>query len=557
MKRKALIMANVGATHFHNGEVLPSCFLQLYNKMTIVNRQISLLNVNGFSKDDICVVCGSEGVWQTDSVKSKVSALEAKIIFESRNNMLDDEVLSDPFFDDCDLIYLEGNHIVDIAIISRLKRYNQRDALVVTEALDPDDVKRLISLDGDRVVSIRSYDLADYPWVVFTGIAKLSLDTVGKLRSALKCSRPFLDVLEDILPSSDIKAIRYDDLVYGMLNGGHSDELTGGSYSKLNYRLVVKKESDENGREKLINEVEWLLSLPTELKPYFSEVLEYDIQSPHVYYNVPYYGSRNLREHIFDGHLDADAACSFLENLLDWMFSNVYSRKIGDTPSDWVMEKHIRRVLDRLPECASKCPEFGKLIGAEEIVINGRKYRNVRELYTKLSNNKDFLERVKPKDMVMIHGDLHFQNILLSNETDAGFILVDPRGERKGSDIYYDLGKIWHSFHAKYDFIHSDQFRFNLRWDGELPLAEYEITNKFVELVYDEIYQKFQKTILKYPAVLDDPDWEMKILFAEASHLCSVSTFHIGKTESYDRPITLYLIGVVLINEFCSKYLQE
>ena len=47
----------------------------------------------------------------------------------------------------------------------------------------------------------------------------------------------------------------------------------------------------------------------------------------------------------------------------------------------------------------------------------------------------------------------------------------------------------------------------------------------------------------------------MKALFAEAADFASVSIFHIGKTNTSDRTIVLYLIGVQLVNEFYDKYL--
>ncbi len=557
MKTKALILANVGVDHFNNNEIIPSCFLPLHNKMTIIERQISLLNIAGVPNDDICVLCGADGIWKTDSVESKLGELKTKILYAPKNDYLKESMFDDDFFEDSSLIILEGNRVLDIAILTRLKRYSPKDVLVVNDVVNPDDTKQMISVRNDDVIAIRNPNLAKFPWVAFAGVAKLSEHVVSRLKTVTKYSRPFLDAMEDILHECEFKAIRYDDLVYGQIKGGHSDELTGGSYSKLNYRLVVRKESDKEGRDKLINEVKWLLSLPKELKPYFSEVLEYDIESEKVFYNVPYYGRRNLREHIMDGHFDADAACTFLEGLLNWMFKNVYSRVIGPTPDDWVLEKHINRVLNRLLECSEKCEEFGRIIDADAVVINGVKYRNVRELYTILSEKSELLDLLRSKELVMIHGDLHFQNILISDSTDTGFILVDPRGEIYGSDVYYDLGKLWHSFHAKYDFIHSDQFKYDIRWNGDTPVVNFEITNSFVEKVYEEIYQKFRRLILKYDFIKKDPNWEIKVLFAEASHLCSVSTFHIGKTEKPDRSIVLYLIGVRLINEFFDKYIKE
>ena len=556
MKTKALIIANVGSSHFQDGIMLPSCLLKVYNDMTIIERLISLLNINGIPNTDICIQCGQNGVWESELVRNKIKSLGTVLIHEEKNNALNKELFSNKFFDDCNLILIEGNSVLDIAIISRIRRYRHQNVIVVNEMQTPDENGRMIVTNGNKIVSMKRFEETRYPWVAFAGVMKLSQNAVEAMNKNMVCSRDLMEIIEDSLSDVDFRTIAYEDLVYGKINGGYSEELTGGSYSKLNYRLVVRKESDSDGRDKLINEIKWLLSIPKDLKPYFSEVLEYDITSPKVFYNVPYYGSRNLREKIFDGHLDDRSASDFIESLLDWMFDNVYSRKISDAPEDWVLKKHIRRVLDRLPECSSKCPELGKIIASKKLVVNGIEYRNVKEIYSEFERMSELQKDLQPTELVMIHGDLHFQNILLTNETDTGFILVDPRGESKGSDIYYDLGKLWHSFHAKYDFIHSDQFEFEMSWDGDVPCATYTITNNYVKKVYEKIYDDFKKRILKYDFINKDPKWEMKVLFSEASHLCSVSTFHIGKTDSYDRPIVLYLIGVQLANEFYDRFIK-
>jgi hypothetical protein len=208
-----------------------------------------------------------------------------------------------------------------------------------------------------------------------------------------------------------------------------------------------------------------------------------------------------------------------------------------------------------LEECAEKSELLGRIVEAERVEINGVGYRNVRELFTKLSGMWDFIKLLNPERLVMIHGDLHFQNILLYNGADTGFMLVDPRGEKHGSDIYYDMGKLWHSVHAKYDFTHTDQFKYELSFDGGTPVASYSFTNAFAEGVYDEIYKKLRGMVAKYDFIRNDPRWEMKALFAEAAHLCSVSAFHVGKTGTAGRAAVLYLAGVKLINEFFDKYL--
>ena len=551
---KALILANTGNIHFCGGEILPSCYLPLFNRMTVIERQISLLNVNGISDDEICALFCSCGIWELENVKARTERIPCRKIFTDKSEILPAGIFDSDFFSD-DVLILEGNQVFDIAILSRLRRYRQKNVLVVRYLTDPDSVSKTLRLEGDKVSAASDSEMAAFPWVSFAGIARLSREAVNRLRSTVIHPMSLSEAINPLLNTAEISYIDYDDLLYGKLNGGHSDELIGGSYSKLNYRLVVKKEDDGPGRQKLINEINWLLNLPEELKPYFSEVLACDTENRKVFFDVPYYGSRNLREYIFDGHFDADSAVSFLEKLLDWMFEKVYSRRISDAPKDWTMNKHIIRVLDRLPEVSEKSIALRKIIQAERLIINGKEYTNIHELFTRLAGMDKLIKTLNPAELIMIHGDLHFQNILVYSENDKGFMLVDPRGELYGSDLYYDMGKLWHSFHGKYDFIHSDQFRLKLSWDGKTPIAEYELTNKFSVHIYDEIHTKFLRMITKYEAVNKDPLWEMKALFSEAAHFSSVSTFHVGKKATDERPIVLYLTGVILINEFFSKYI--
>jgi hypothetical protein len=412
-----------------------------------------------------------------------MNKVNARKLFATRNNVLCADLFNSDFIGDEYVLILEGNLVFDMCIISRLRRYRQGNVIVVHSLLNPDENDHIVVLDDKRVIAINSTELMQFPWVKFAGIARFSADVINTLRTVVVSPVSLLSGINEILGKHKITSINYDDLQYGKINGGHSAELTGGSYSKLNYRLIVKKEDDGAGRKKLVNEINWLLGLPPELKPYFSEVLAYDTESEKVYFDVPYYGSRNLREHILAGHFDSDTAISFLENLLDWMFANVYSRKIGDAPGTWLVEKHINRVLDRLVECSNKSEILARLVSADRIRINGVLYKNIKELYTDLADRADIIDILKPHDLVMIHGDLHFQNILIYNETDTGFMLVDPRGELLGSDVYYDMGKLWFSFHGKYDFIHTDQFKLDLSWEDGLPNAKIDITNTFIDRV--------------------------------------------------------------------------
>jgi choline kinase len=286
---KALILANLGHGHFSGNEILPSCHLPLYDHMTVIERQISLLNVNGVTNEDICVLFGSRGIWDIESVKARTDKINTRKMFATENNFLCRKLFNADFFENEDLLILEGNLVFDLAIISRLKRYRQKNVLVVRNLLKPDETNHAIVLNENRVVAINNSELMTFPWATFAGIARLSADVVATLKNVVISPMPLLNGINEILGEHEIMSIDYEDLLYGKINGGHSAELTGGSYSKLNYRLIVKKEDDGAGRNKLINEINWLLTLPVELKPYFSDVLAYDTESEKVYFDVPYY----------------------------------------------------------------------------------------------------------------------------------------------------------------------------------------------------------------------------------------------------------------------------
>ena len=75
--------------------------------------------------------------------------------------------------------------------------------------------------------------------------------------------------------------------------------------------------------------------------------------------------------------------------------------------------------------------------------INGTKVKPIKDLLRKI-NWDDLYTKLKPSKF---HGDLQLENIIYS--TDNKFILIDWRqtfgNNKKVGDLYYDLGKIWHS----------------------------------------------------------------------------------------------------------------
>lgn len=79
----------------------------------------------------------------------------------------------------------------------------------------------------------------------------------------------------------------------------------------------------------------------------------------------------------------------------------------------------------------------------------------------------------------LIHGDLCFSNILFEPASNV-IRLIDPRGDFMGSvnqgDPRYDLAKLLHSVHGRYDFMINDLFRLEqqqLVFELSMPQSEY------------------------------------------------------------------------------------
>lgn len=82
---------------------------------------------------------------------------------------------------------------------------------------------------------------------------------------------------------------------------------------------------------------------------------------------------------------------------------------------------------------------------------------------------------------VRFHGDLHFENILVSE--DYQFVLLDWRqnfgGTQKYGDLYYDLAKLYHGIIVSHELINKDQYSINA--DGGVITYDFLRSHRSVE----------------------------------------------------------------------------
>ncbi len=306
-------------------------------------------------------------------------------------------------------------------------------------------------------------------------------------------------------------------------------------------------------------------------------------------------------------------AVTVLENVLTFALGDLATSREHRVPSDYLQKtywgKYERRLketqdkINRLLRTKIECLDCGHwdynhedfyyldwlntAFQQEEIVINNKTYKNPSYILTKLQREHKVIAAITPTSLYHIHGDLHFDNILI-NPNDPNFSdykLIDPAGFCEGADIAYDVGKLLHSCHGKYDFLHRMWFElaglkmgesrgFNIKiWREERPIAVAEggggsgsplyrkepILTKAEHLLFDSIDNELLSILARifqqYDGLRDDKTWECRSYLMEALHFCTMLPFHIEKSGKL--AVALYCTGVQHLNEWCKNFAPQ
>lgn len=547
---KAIILAAGMGTRL-GLKSIPKCLLEIKGE-TILKRQVNILHSVGV--EDVWVVIGRgaecwteeniEAVAQIVGDRAHVVVNPVSAITQSTHSLY--LALQESGEEDS-LLILDGDLVFEPVVIQAVLDLG-KTAIVTQQTKARGSRVLMKKVDGDFVASeIGEHVISDD---VYTGVMYLDKKDVpslfGKLeRLGSKILAFALNELCQENPVSCIRLVTEDGLL-------EIKSMTGGGFSKTTKmikggRQIVRKEAVSPGEQKLKEEINWIQGLPEEVSRHFPKIIGFNINKEATYFEMPYYDLPTLRTLLLSGTIDAQKALEILRKIFDFMFPHIYSRDVCVAPENFVRETHFKKTYERLQEIQFNAPILRHLVNAPSLIINGEKYMNVLNIVQILNQNKDFIRWVSPQRVSMIHGDLHFDNMLIDLEAD-NFILVDPRGYHT-SDIAYDLGKIWHSCHGLYDFIHTR--RFNLKVSDES--IDYEIYDEPSRKEYDEIMAQLPTVLTSY--IKDDENWLIRTRFSEAMHFCSVVPFQLGRDEQESVATTCYAVGVQLLNQVYNEWL--
>jgi DNA-binding NarL/FixJ family response regulator len=203
-----------------------------------------------------------------------------------------------------------------------------------------------------------------------------------------------------------------------------------------------------------------------EISSLFPEVTSVQY-APSTSYEIPLYRGKSLRRTLFESTSHEDMVTvskKILLPLLRTLKVKLFDQSLVPVSdaSDYVEEFYTGKLRRRLEQTSSlvatdpKIPAIQRsallsLFDANHIRIGNRRLLSPTLALDSIFSNPESLDKLVPRVRGQIHGDLHFDNILVdATVPERPFIkLVDPRGFHNGGDFAYDLGKILHSCHGK------------------------------------------------------------------------------------------------------------
>lgn len=160
-----------------------------------------------------------------------------------------------------------------------------------------------------------------------------------------------------------------------------------------------------------------------------------------------------------------------------------------------------------------------------EVIVNDQ---IIPEYKTVLDNiNWDLISKGIPS---RFHGDLHFENILYTNDKSNRFCLIDWRqnfsGDMHVGDIYYDLAKLNHGLIISHELIHKNLF--NVEVDQNI--VSFDFNRK-------HILHSCQNVLKEY-AENNNYDWN------RIRDLTSLIFLNVAALHEYPYSLLLYYLGL-------------
>lgn len=414
--------------------------------------------------------------------------------------------------------------------------YNDQDVIIINCALELSDfVLRRLTVSSKRLPSCMTvWEDQSQRQLVATRLPWRKLHQSRLLRAEVTLE----DTLHALYQSDPTMAM------YTIQDVQSFEALRmGGSWATCNIRKYFIKKASNRGRKKLLDEIKFYRSLPKSFDSHYLELQFSKENDSGVSLGLEYREDPNLRDLLMSMEIEPSEAARILRKVVEFEYDEVLNKHSTPTPPNYLNDVHFHRLWVRLAMCLEIDPGLTELIHAHQLIINGERCPNIPVLLYMLESSPSATFRLDPgRVSPYIHGDLHLGNILYNLNQDD-FYLVDPRGYPV-CDIFYDLGKLGHSYHGGYDLIHEG--RHQVAWDGSVDGYTAEIDFKITAPLPWKNYQELSKlmdSVIQDVLGAQEKNVEMKVLFNEAMHFASIAPLHIHHGQTPNLAVPFYAIG--------------
>lgn len=546
--------------------------LHLDEQRSQVERQVHLLSLLGFRPDKITLVMNEEHFSDT-KLREIIDKLPCQTftVKPTRSSAETFSEFSKTRAGKEKLLVVFGDALLEVRHLESLLSSAFDNSLLVRTPLRISEAGLKLHLEpSGKVVASFDYEKCPWPWAIFSGAMLVGSGAQADLVESCRdpeAGESIAEHLVNICHGGVIGLVEADrTMAQRSADLWINSELRGGSFASLERKDVVVKSAKGPAASKLQNEVSWLRGLPNDVKPFFTKVLSSQVSDDDVSYEMPYYKLSSVRDKLMVGSLSTTQLVDFMDRLLTFLFERIYSIEKSRETRGWFASRHLDRVLERTRVASGVSPTLRRLVSANELVINGRLVSNPLSVVQKIRDKRSLLMKLDPASLRMIHGDLHFQNILIGGpQDDSPFVIVDPRGELQGSDVYYDMGKLFHSFRGKYDLLHTNQFDLTIHPDSQIEsresrfIADLEFSSAALEERYDTVGKHLTPVILNHLEHFGESrvDAYSKSLVSEGMHFSSLLPFHVSGSEPENKAVAMYLTGALLLDDFMAAALSD
>ena len=247
-------------------------------------------------------------------------------------------------------------------------------------------------------------------------------------------------------------------------------------------RGTVRKRSLNT--QKLSDEIRYMIDLPHDLKPFFPQIFDWDLDADQPWMEMEYFGYPTLSELFLYHQLHLSTWDSIFERLAQVLVLLRSGQQSINTVD--VLAMYLEKTERRISTISSDA-SVGRFLRHDAISINGVPRLAFPDLWALAS---EVVRELSARPVgAMIHGDLCFSNVLFDLRTGM-CRFIDPRGSfgQPGhlGDQRYDISKIHHSVIGLYDHLVAGLFNLG----GSEGNYELEISSTPLQRAIAERYRE-------------------------------------------------------------------